>query len=274
MGSAAKREELVPALKTNLFFSFFTMDNVILNIYDLLPETSTAGGSRSSSTSQPHPPPAISSLVSSWLSPLGMGAYHTSIDVRGFRYQFGANVGITRTASPQGGGDTADSIRFVPPNGSYKESIILGQTWSEQGDINAIIQRMRYDKFRGDMYHLVQRNCNHFSETFALALVMTTELLDEGNASLKMDKFPQWVNRLARIGSSLTNDDMTAAACDVIAEARIAAGVKGKVGWELSTTTTSSSLTSSKHNSSTDKSRSQQKVLTEKQKAVLAKLKK
>ena len=247
------------------------MDNVILNIYDLLPETPTADGS-SSSTSQPHPPPAISSLVSSWLSPLGMGAYHTSIDVRGFRYQFGANVGITRTASPQGGGETADSIRFVPPNGSYKESIILGQTWSQQGDINSIIQRMRDDKFRGDTYHLVRRNCNHLSETFALALIMCNELLDEGNASLKLDKFPQWVNRLARVGSSLTNDDMTAA-CDVIAEARIAAGVKGKVGWDLTTTTTSSS-SSSKNNISTDKSRSQKKVLTEKQKAVLAKLKK
>jgi hypothetical protein len=252
--------------------SEMTMDNVILNIYDLLPETSTAGGS--SSTPQQQPPPAIfSSLVSSWLSPLGMGAYHTSIDVRGFRYQFGANVGITRTASPQGGGETADSIRFVPPNGSYKESIILGQTWSEQGEINAIIQRMRDDKFRGDKYHLVQRNCNHFSETFALALIMNNELLDEGNAAVKLDKFPQWVNRLARVGSSLTNDDMTAA-CDVIAEARIAAGVKGKVGWDLTTTKTSSALTSSKNNSSTDKSRSQKKVLTEKQKAVLAKLKK
>ena len=101
---------------------------------------------------------------------------------------------------------------------------------------------------------------------------MCNELLDEGNASLKLDKFPQWVNRLARVGSSLTNDDMTAE-CDVIAEARIAAGVKGKVGWDLTTTTTSSS-SSSKNNISTDKSRSQKKVLTEKQKAVLAKLKK
>jgi hypothetical protein len=63
------------------------------------------------------------------------------------------------------------------------------------------------------------------------------------------------------------------AECDVIAEARIAAGVKGKVGWDLTTTTTSSS-SSSKNNISTDKSRSQKKVLTEKQKAVLAKLKK
>lgn len=252
-----------------------TMDNVILNIYDLLPETPTADGS--SSTSQPHPPPAISSLVSSWLSPLGMGAYHTSIDVRGFRYQFGATVGITRTASPQGGGETANSIRFVPPNGSYKESITLGQTaWSEQGGINAIIQRMRDDKFRGNNYHLIQRNCNHFSETFALAIIMPNELLDGGNDTLKLDKFPPWVNRLARVGSSLslTNDDnnMTAAACDVIAEARIAAGVKGKVGWDLTTTISSSLI--SKNSSRTDKSRLQKKVLTEKQKAVLAKLKK
>jgi hypothetical protein len=200
-------------------------------------------------------------------SPLIIGAYHTSIDVRGFRYQFGANVGITRTASPRGGGETADSNRFVPPNGAYRESIVLGQTWNEQGDINAIIQRMRDDKFRGDTYHLVRRNCNHFSETFAIALILGKELLndEEGKGVLALEKFPAWVNRLARIGSSLSNED-TNPACDAVAEARVAAGVKGKVGWDFAVSSSSSSK-------SNDGARSQKKELTEKQKMALAKLK-
>ena len=200
-----------------------------------------------------------------------IGAYHTSIDVRGFRYQFGANIGISRTASPHGGGDTADSIRFVPPNGAYRESIVLGQTWSGQGEINAIVQRMRDDGFRGDTYHLVKRNCNHFSETFAMALILGNELLEEGNCDLRtLDKFPAWVNRLARIGSSLGNEDGNAA-CDVVAEARVAAGAKRKVGWDFAPS--SSENNGGARGSTADRSGSQKKELTDKQKIALAKLK-
>lgn len=192
-----------------------------------------------------------------------IGAYHTSIDVRGFRYQFGANVGITRTSSPRGGGDTADSIRFVPPNGAYRESIVLGQTWTEQGEINAIVQRMRDDAFRGGTYHLLRRNCNHFSETFAMALILGNELL-EGNGVRTLEKFPAWVNRLARTGSSLGKEDGNAA-CDVVSEARVAAGAKGKVGWDFNSNDGA--------RGTADQSRSQKKELTDKQKKALAKLK-
>ena len=191
-----------------------------------------------------------------------IGAYHTSIDVRGFRYQFGASVGITRTASPRGGGDTADSIRFVPPNGAYRESIVLGQTRTEQGEINAIVQRMRDDGFRGDTYHLARRNCNHFSEAFAMALILGNELM-EGNGVRTLEKFPAWVNRLARIGS-LGNEDGNAA-CDVVSEARVAAGAKGKVGWDFNSNDGA--------RGTADRIRSQKKELTDKQKKALAKLK-
>lgn len=41
--------------------------------------------------------------------------------------------------------------------------------------------------YRGDTYHLVMKNCNHFSEDMCYRLT--------GN------RIPKWVNRLARIGS-------------------------------------------------------------------------
>ena len=242
------------------------MDNVILNIYDLLPESQAQQQAPSSSQSQPQRS-AFSNLFSGLLAPLGFGAYHTSIDVRGFRYQFGAGLGITRTSSPDGGGETAESLRCIPPNAAYRESIILGQTWLERGDINAIIQRMRDDKFKGDCYHLANRNCNHFSETFAMALILGDDLLEDSQVTPKLDKYPAWVNRLAKTGTSMGIDDGNA--CDVVAEARVAAGVKGKVGWDLN----SSSKNKSK-SANSDAKRSQKKELTEKQKAALAKLKK
>jgi hypothetical protein len=55
----------------------------------------------------------------------------------------------------------------------------------------------------------------------------------------------------------------------VIAEARIAAGVKEKVGWGLSGAETKKSAAKA----SSSANRTQKKELTEKQKAVLAKLK-
>lgn len=238
------------------------MDNVTLNIYDLLPES---GQAQASSSTQTTTSSSISSFFSGLLSPLGFGAYHTSIDVRGFRYQFGAGFGIVRTSS----GENAESMRYVPPNGAYRESIILGQTWLEQGEINAVIHRMREDKFNGDKYHLANRNCNHFSETFAMALILGNELLS--GTTPKLDKYPSWVNRLARTGTSLGIDDGNV--CDVVAEARIAAGAKeGKVGWELGNANDKGASAST--TTANNRSRSQKKELTEKQKAVLAKLKK
>jgi len=125
------------------------------------------------------------------------------------------------------------------------------------------------DKFKGDKYHLANRNCNHFSETFAMALILGNELLS--GTTPKLDKYPSWVNRLARTGTSLGIDDGNV--CDVVAEARIAAGAKeGKVGWELSSANDKGA--SAGTTTANNRSRSQKKELTEKQKAVLAKLKK
>lgn len=241
-----------------------TMDNVILNIYDLIPDNN----SNPRSQQQQPQASALSGFFSNILSPLGFGAYHTSIDVSGFRYTFGAGSGITRTSSPEGGGETAESLRFIPPNGAYRESIILGQTWLERGEINAIVQRMRDDKFTGDKYHLANRNCNHFSQTFATALILGNELLEESDDSkIKLEKYPAWINRLARTGTAFGIDDGNV--CNVVAEARCAAGCKGKVGWSLN-----SSSKGGNDSKCSASNRSQKKELTEKQKAALAKLKK
>ncbi|KAL3797545.1 hypothetical protein HJC23_009909 [Cyclotella cryptica] len=238
------------------------MDNVVLNVYDLLPTTPNQSQAASQASS-------MSSVFSVILNSFGMGAYHTSIDVRGFRYQFGSVIGISRTSAPVSGGETAESLRFMPPNVTYRESIILGQTWFERSEINAIVQRMREDKFTGDKYHLANRNCNHFSETFAMALIFGDALLEENNNNFRLEKYPAWINRLAKTGTALGIDDGNV--CNVLAEARIAAGVKNKVGWGISSKTFSQERTNS---ASSTANKSHKKALTEKQKAVLSKFKK
>ena len=94
-------------------------DNVILNIYDLAPDQSSSTASSTDETQQQLS--GFSRMFVGLLEPLGFGMYHTSIDVRGFRYQFGSVAGISRTNSPLGGGDSAESRRFVPENGQYRE---------------------------------------------------------------------------------------------------------------------------------------------------------
>mmetsp|Transcript_706 Transcript_706/g.1169 ORF Transcript_706/g.1169 Transcript_706/m.1169 type:complete len:230 (+) Transcript_706:121-810(+) len=222
-------------------------DNVILNIYDLVPDQQDAPQQQRS---------GFSRMFAGLLEPLGFGMYHTSVDVGGFRYQFGATLGISRTSSPIGGGDSAESRRYVPGNGHYRESIILGQTFFNQKEVNALIQKLRDSKFGGDNYHLAHRNCNHFSETFATALILGNELLDDGTDNVRLEKWPKWVNRLAKTTSSGMSRD-SEMACDVVAEARLALECDKKVGWGIT--------------SSVD--RSKKKELTAKQKEVLAKLK-
>lgn len=151
----------------------------------------------------------------------------------------------------------------MPANVAFRESIIVGQTWFEQKEINQMISRMREGKWKGENYHLANRNCNHFSETFALALVKGEELV-EGNAGLTLESYPKWVNRLAKTGTSLGIDD--GKVCDVNNEARQALG-EDKVGWNFKPTQRDQQV------SPTDGKRSQKKELTDKQKAALAKLK-
>ena len=236
------------------------MDNVTLHIYDLLPESQQ---SQATSTQEQSTTTTSSSFFSRLLSPLGFGAYHTSIDVRGFRYQFGAVTGIVRTSG------SIEADRNIPPNAAYKESIILGQTWLELKDINAVITRMRDANWKGENYHLANRNCNHFSETFATAIILGDNLLEDNpnKSGQSLTTFPSWVNRLARTGTSFLGAQSDAC-IDIVAEARDAAGLKGKVGWNLS------SSSSKNKSASTDKNRSQKKELTAKQKAMLEKLKK
>ena len=51
------------------------MDNVILNIYDLLPESRSRQQSQSSSSSSSQPPAVISNLFTGLLAPMGFGTW-------------------------------------------------------------------------------------------------------------------------------------------------------------------------------------------------------
>lgn len=195
------------------------------------------------------------SFFSRMLPSMGMGAYHTSLEVMGDRYTFAANAGIVKTRSRS---------EAVPPGATYKEAIQLGAcSLRNRGELNEVVTKLS-EFFSKTAYHLVHRNCNHFTETFATAIILKDSLAEPGNHKLKY--YPEWINRLAKNGSVVISHDEDIVPCNVLQEARKAVGADTKVGWEFSSNDNSHGRRNS--------SRSSKKELSEKQKAMLEKIRK
>jgi hypothetical protein len=64
----------------------------------------------------------------------------------------------------------------------FKQSLYMGNTDFRPEDVDKILEQLGRD-FRGDRYHLMNRNCNHFAGAFSQMLTGKD--------------IPSWVNRLA-----------------------------------------------------------------------------
>eukprot|EP00924_Labyrinthula_sp_SR-Ha-C_P010081 maker-scaffold_40-snap-gene-1.49-mRNA-1 protein AED:0.33 eAED:0.33 QI:91/1/1/1/1/1/2/102/211 len=121
------------------------------------------------------------------LYPLGLGFYHTGIEINGEEYTFAGGGGIFphKAKSPPLEGNQKDL--------NLRESILLGQfTGGTQGLQQSLNKLKDSGYFSGDKYKLVSRNCNDFSRAFALSLL--------GKKYLS-STWPWYVNRLAYIGT-------------------------------------------------------------------------
>lgn len=138
-------------------------------------------------------------------------------------------------------------------------------SFSCRSQINAILKNLG-ENFHGRSYHLVHRNCNHFTATLATAIILNDQLVDPKQG--RLNSYPEWINRLASSSSMVISHDDDIVPCNVMTEARKASGADGKIGWDLRSSQTG--------NASASKSSTQQsskKQLTDKQKAMLARIK-
>jgi hypothetical protein len=73
------------------------------------------------------------------------------------------------------------------PGFIYRCSINLGQINISPTEFRTFIENMA-SEYHGDTYHLISKNCNHFTDDFSLRLIGK--------------HVPGWVNRLAKLGKT------------------------------------------------------------------------
>jgi hypothetical protein len=91
----------------------------------------------------------------------GIGIFHSSIEV------FGAEFGFGRSANGPG------CFVIEPqsyPNHVYRESFALGATNLAESDVFWLHNKM-IELWQGSSYHLLKRNCNHYSHEFGKILL-------------------------------------------------------------------------------------------------------
>lgn len=235
---------------------------IFLNIYTLQTHTQPTTSDDSNATITCNNNTALATFMASVMTPMGFGAYHTSIDVNTYSYTFSARSGIVKSSLSK-----KDSQ--LPPNCFFKETILLGHcTYFEKEDIPGVVNRLRQFFTENSTYHIVNRNCNHFTEVFATALILAERFADV-HFKGSLDSYPSYVNRLAKTGTIVINHGNV---CNVRKEAKVGAGVEGKVGWDFPSEKTMTNAGYGK-TSCPKNDKKKGKLLTEKQKLALAKLK-
>ncbi|KAJ3706939.1 hypothetical protein LUZ61_010644 [Rhynchospora tenuis] len=127
--------------------------NIYLNVYDLTP-------------------------FNNYLYWFGLGVFHSGIEVYGMEYGYGAHD------YPSSG--VFEVEPRLCPGFHFRLSVRIGSTTLPRSDFQNFIQDLA-SKYHGNSYHLISKNCNHFTEEVAVYLTGKP--------------IPAWVNRLARLGS-------------------------------------------------------------------------
>ncbi|TPP61948.1 PPPDE peptidase domain-containing protein 1 [Fasciola gigantica] len=119
-----------------------------------------------------------------WQNGMKVGAYHTGTVVYDKEYGFGGHPFPTSgifQIEPK-------NIEEMGEGFTYKETLYVGRTYLSKEGVDRLLISLT-DEFRGDAYHLLHFNCNHFTANFI-------QLLCDG-------VLPKWINLLARFAAGV-----------------------------------------------------------------------
>ncbi len=117
-------------------------------------------------------------------SRVGLGIYHTGVEVYGREYSFAGHyytesTGL-RESQPHDTSWLHDAI--------FKERVLVGHTTYTQPQVRALFTELKPD-YLGPSYNVLDRNCNHFTQRF-LRLLTQKDL-------------PDYVNRVMNIAAKV-----------------------------------------------------------------------
>eukprot|EP01059_Diplonema_ambulator_P008076 TRINITY_DN1759_c1_g1_i1.p1 TRINITY_DN1759_c1_g1~~TRINITY_DN1759_c1_g1_i1.p1 ORF type:complete len:451 (+),score=67.10 TRINITY_DN1759_c1_g1_i1:62-1354(+) len=118
---------------------------------------------------------------------VGIGLYHTGVEVYGKEWGFGGS------SDPEHYNTTG--VFWVVPKtaaSNFTKQLVLGEINMSHYELYTNVIRKLQAKWTIGDYHVMKRNCNHFSDYFC--------------GVLNVKRPPPWVNRAARWGDTLVPD--------------------------------------------------------------------
>jgi hypothetical protein len=126
--------------------------------------------------------------INEYTTNIGLGIFHSGVEVYGAEFGYGGHPNSHTGIFDMQPRNEQVLGEYFNMKGQlrFRQTILIGHTNFTQEEVDMIKNRLGR-KFRGNRYHLLNNNCNHFSAAFTKILCRK--------------RIPAWVNRLAHVSS-------------------------------------------------------------------------